>query len=386
MNRTRTRLLLALLVFGALVIPAMAIPAQAQDSSSTAPADSILNWHPINEQLYTAGQPGLEHMEALKALGINTIVSLATPSDANMQEANRAAELGMSFVSIPFGDDGPTPDDVEWFSSVMKAQDGKTVLVHCNSNRRASSFTFLYRVLVEGVDPAEALKDVEAIYDPSQSETWSNLFDQMLANATDAAVVVQPGAPGQQATFIDDADNLSLGIGTHTEADVAFMQGMIHHHAQALEMVELMDGRTNARDLIMLGKRIDVSQQSEIKLMANWLKGVGADVPMMADPDYSNGEHASHAMHGAGGDMMPGMLTPAQMQELRDAEGTEFYRLWLLFMIQHHEGALTMVEHLFSQPGAAQNQDIFHFASEVDIDQRIEILRMRQMLQNVSTN
>ena len=380
MNRTRSPLL-ALLIFWLF-----AVPVRAQDVPPAAPADSILNWHPINEQLYTAGQPGLEHMEALKALGIDTIVSLATPSEANIQEANRAAELGMSFVSIPFGDDGPTPDDVEWFSSVMKAQDGKTVLVHCNSNRRASSFTFLYRVLVEGADPAEAIKDVEAIFDPSQSQTWSNLFDQMLSDTTDAVVVVQPGAPGQQATIIDNPGDLSLGIGTFTEADVAFMQGMIHHHAQALEMVELMDGRTNARDLIMLGKRIDVSQQSEIKLMANWLKDVGADVPMMADPEYSNGEHASHAMHHADSDMMPGMLSPAQMQQLRDSEGTEFYRLWLVFMIQHHEGALTMVEHLFSQPGAAQNQDIFHFASEVDIDQRIEILRMRQMLQNVSSN
>ena len=83
---------------------------------------------------------------------------------------------------------------------------------------------------------------------------------------------------------------------------------------------------------------------------------------------------------------MPGILSPDQMQQLRDSEGTEFYRLWLTFMIQHHEGALTMVDNLFSQPGAGQNQDVFHFASEVDIDQRIEILRMRQMLQNVSTN
>lgn len=84
--------------------------------------------------------------------------------------------------------------------------------------------------------------------------------------------------------------------------------------------------------------------------------------------------------------MMPGMLSPEQMQQLRDSNGTEFYRLWVTFMIQHHEGALTMVEHLFTQPGAAQDQDIFHFASEVDIDQRIEILRMRQMLEKVAVD
>ena len=142
--------------------------------------ESILNWHPINEQLYTAGQPEPAHLAALKAKGIQTIVSLATPSDANLHEANRAAELGMSYVSIPFGDDGPTPDDVEWFNAVMQAQEGKTVLVHCNTNRRASAFTFLYRVLVEGVDPEVAIKDVEAIFDPSQSATWSRLIDQMV--------------------------------------------------------------------------------------------------------------------------------------------------------------------------------------------------------------
>lgn len=361
-----------------------AVPALAQENQE--PVESILNWHVISEQLFTAGQPGSQHMEAIRARGVDTIISLATPSEANLQEANRAAELGMSFVSIPFGDDGPTPDDVEWFSDVMQAQEGKTVLVHCNTNRRASAFTFLYQVLVEGVDPEKAIKDVQ--FDPSQSETWSNLFDQMLADTTDAPVVIQPGAPGSEGTVIEDANELSLGLGTHTEADIAFMQGMIHHHAQALEMVDLMEGRTNARDLIMLGKRIDISQVSEIKLMANWLKDVGADVPMMADPGYAKMDHGDHASHNMSGsmDMMPGMLSPDQMRQLRDSEGTEFYRFWLTFMIQHHEGALTMVENLFNEPGAGQNQDVFHFASEVDIDQRIEILRMRQMLQNVSSN
>ncbi len=359
-----------------------------------APVDSILNWHPINETLITSGQPGVDHMAALKARGIDTIVSLATPSEANLEEANRASELGMSFVSIPLGDDGPTPDDVDWFNSVMKAQEGKTVLVHCNTNRRGSSFTFLYRVLVEGVDPEEAIKDVEAIFDPSQSETWSNLFDQMLSDTTEAAVIVQPGAPGGEATFIEDASTLALGSKSYTQADVDFMAGMIHHHAQAIEMVDLIEGRTNRRDLIMLGKRIAVSQDSEIKLMVNWLRERGEDVPPIPGDDSSEGEmdHANmdhsnmdHAgMNHDGMDhemmMMPGMLSPEQMQTLRDSEGDEFYGYWLQFMIQHHEGALTMVDELFKNPGAGQDQDIFHFASEVDIDQRIEILRMREML------
>jgi len=387
-----------------ILIPFLLAPMRVVAQESNAPVESIMNWHPINEQLFTAGQPGMQHMSALKALGIDTIISLATPSGANMQEANRAAELGMSFVSIPFGDDGPTPDDVEWFSSVMQAQDGKKVLVHCNTNRRASAFTFLHRVIALGVDPEEAMKDLQ--FDPEQSSTWSNLFDQMLADTTGAAVIIQPGAPGSEGTRIDDPDALSLGMGTFTEADIAFMQGMIHHHAQALEMVQLMEGRTNARDLIMLGKRIDISQKSEIKLMANWLKEAGAEVPMMADPAYVSGAHmrhgshasghSSHAMHGSGAGMhdaaesghamMPGMLSHDQMQQLTEASGDTFYRLWLTFMIQHHEGALTMVDTLFSQAGAGQNQDVFHFASEVDIDQGIEIMRMRQMLKNVSSD
>ena len=387
-----------------ILIPFLLAPMHVVAQESNAPVESIMNWHPINEQLFTAGQPGMQHMSALKALGIDTIISLATPSSANMQEANRAAELGMSFVSIPFGDDGPTPDDVEWFSSVMQAQDGKKVLVHCNTNRRASAFTFLHRVIALGVDPEEAMKDLQ--FDPELSSTWSNLFDQMLADTTDAAVIIQPGAPGSEGTRIDDPDALSLGMGTFTEADIAFMQGMIHHHAQALEMVQLMEGRTNARDLIMLGKRIDISQKSEIKLMANWLKEAGAEVPMMADPAYVSGAHmrhgshasghSGHAMHGSvagmhdAGEsdhaMMPGMLSHDQMQQLTEASGDTFYRLWLRFMIQHHEGALTMVDTLFSQAGAGQNQDVFHFASEVDIDQGIEIMRMRQMLKNVSSD
>ena len=154
----------------------LVLPVRAQEAT----VESILNWHEINERLFTAGQPGTEHLAAIKARGVQTIISLATPSEANVAEANRVAELGMAYITIPFGDDGPTPDDVEWFNDVMKAQEGKTVLVHCNTNRRASSFTFLYQVLVEGRDPAEAIKEVEAIFDPEQSATWKALFEQMV--------------------------------------------------------------------------------------------------------------------------------------------------------------------------------------------------------------
>ena len=216
-------------------------------------------------------------------------------------------------------------------------------------------------------------------------------------SSTSGPVIVQPGAPGQSAQVIASADDIGSRSLGYTEADVAFMQGMIHHHAQAIEMVALIEDRSEARDLRMLGLRIDVSQESEIKLMQNWLRERGEEVPdlesMMghADMDQSGMDHADmdHANmdHSDGGmDMMPGMLSAEQMQQLRDSSGAEFYQLWLVFMIQHHEGALTMVDELMSSPGAAQDQDIFHFASEVDIDQRIEILRMREMLANQNTN
>ncbi|NDH90079.1 MAG: hypothetical protein EBZ22_04220, partial [Flavobacteriia bacterium] len=134
--------------------------------------------------------------------GIDTIVSLATPSEANVREANLAASLGMSFVSIPFGDDGPTPDDVEWFNDVMQAQEGKTVLVHCNTNRRAGVFTFLYRVLVEGVDPEEAMADVKTVFDPAQSATWSGLIEQMLSDTTEKECITSTISAGSLSSTI----------------------------------------------------------------------------------------------------------------------------------------------------------------------------------------
>lgn len=201
-----------------------------------------------------------------------------------------------------------------------------------------------------------------------------------------APAVVQPGAPGEATNVYGSADDIELIRPEYTEADVRFMQGMIHHHAQALEMAALVPERSNRRDLHMLAKRIEVSQKDEIRLMQDWLERRGEDAPHV---DLSTGvvhatgdgdQHAGHTGHDGAGAMMPGMLTPDQMKQLRTTEGTEFYRLWITFMIQHHEGALGMVADLFSQDGAAQDQDIFRFASEVDIDQRVEIVRMQQML------
>ena len=157
----------------------------------------------------------------------------------------------------------------------------------------------------------------------------------------------------------------------HTAADVAFMQGMIGHHAQAVEMTDLLKTRTHSDDMRKLAKRIEVSQTDEIRRMQEWLRSRGAPLP---DP---------HAHHAPGAALMPGMLTPAEMAQLAAASGPEFDKLFLELMIKHHEGALIMVRQLFASPGAAQDSDIFAFASDVDADQRMEIQRMAAMLKEL---
>jgi uncharacterized protein (DUF305 family) len=204
--------------------------------------------------------------------------------------------------------------------------------------------------------------------------------------------VVQPGAPGEASRTIDPTRLGSRPAMAYTEAEVRFMQDMMHHHAQAVEMGALVEGRTTNEDIRLVAHRIAVSQEDEMALMRRWLEDRGEHVPdihptLAPDDD----PHAHHAHHGhetvaapsAHADM-PGMLTPEQMQQLTDASGDEFDRLFLEFMIMHHEGALVMVEHLFSTEGAAQQSDTFSFASHVDSDQRIEILRMRRMLHEMN--
>ncbi|MFN8574454.1 MAG: DUF305 domain-containing protein [Gemmatimonadaceae bacterium] len=155
-------------------------------------------------------------------------------------------------------------------------------------------------------------------------------------------------------------------------ADVKFMQGMIAHHAQAIVMSALVTSRTSRNDLRLLAQRIDVSQKDEIKLMQRWLRARQQDAP---DPE---GPHEGHTMsHGM---LMPGMLTAEQMNALTASTGTEFERLFLSGMIQHHQGAITMVKELFSTNGAGQDAEVFRFASDVDTDQRAEIARMQKLL------
>jgi uncharacterized protein (DUF305 family) len=154
----------------------------------------------------------------------------------------------------------------------------------------------------------------------------------------------------------------------HTRADIRFMQGMMAHHAQAVEMTALVPDRTERADIRLLARRIAVSQEDEMALMRHWLEDRGEAVP---------GPHAHHSGEHAG---MPGMLTSQELARLRAARGDEFDRLFLKFMIHHHEGALVMVDALFATDGAGQESEIYQFASHVESDQRVEIARMRSML------
>ena len=160
----------------------------------------------------------------------------------------------------------------------------------------------------------------------------------------------------------------------YTAADVNFMQGMIGHHAQALVMAAMAPTHGANAQVSLFCKKVIISQRDEIVFMQTWLKDRGKTVP---DPDAHmdmNMDMGDHSM------LMPGMLTPEQMKQLDQARDTTFDRLFLTFMIQHHQGALTMVAKLFDSPGAGQTAEIFGYATAVDTDQRAEIERMQGML------
>jgi uncharacterized protein (DUF305 family) len=205
-----------------------------------------------------------------------------------------------------------------------------------------------------------------------------------LAHQTDASkpVVVQPGAPGQPSKTLPPSTRATLP--PRSPADVEFMQGMIMHHAQAIEMTALIRSHTENKDLRSLGARISSSQDDEIKFMKRWLTARGEPVSMhgvMAEMhDSHTSEHDMAAMN-----LMPGMLTPEQMGALRKATGAEFDRLFLTGMIQHHQGALIMVRDLFETAGAGQDAEIFGFSTDVDTGQRAEIKIMQAMLEKKST-
>ena len=187
------------------------------------------------------------------------------------------------------------------------------------------------------------------------------------ASVSHAVPIIQPGAPGEPSRVTDATTAVDLSKVRFTTADVEFMQGMISHHAQAIEMTELLKTRTTRPEMRTLAERIDLSQADEIRMMQQWLVSRGQFAP----------EQFAHHHEGM---VMPGMLTPGQMQQLSAATGAEFDRLFLEGMIAHHQGALTMVEALMKQPGAAQESELFEFVSDVEADQSAEIARMRAML------
>ena len=184
-------------------------------------------------------------------------------------------------------------------------------------------------------------------------------------------VVVQPGAPGQPTRTLPPSTRATLPPAS--TADVKFMQGMIMHHAQAVEMTALIESHTKNQALRSLGVRINRSQSDEIAFMKRWLtsRGEPAATPM----SHMHGmDMSSHQM------LMPGMLTTKQMDALKKAKEEEFDHLFLKGMIQHHNGALTMVKDLFDSAGAGQDAELFNFATDVDSGQRAEIRVMQTLL------
>jgi uncharacterized protein (DUF305 family) len=203
--------------------------------------------------------------------------------------------------------------------------------------------------------------------------------------ATAPAAAQQPAADSQASGHpAGHASSASPANATanprYTQADVEFMQHMIGHHAQALVMTGLVPERTTSESMRQLAQRIEVSQRDEIALMRHWLEARGQAAP---NPGSAH-EHHEAMDHAGAGLLMPGMLTSAQLAQLAAAKGAEFDRMFLDFMIRHHEGALTMVASLFATSGAGQEAEVFRFASDVDTDQRAEIARMRTLLNAMS--
>lgn len=167
-------------------------------------------------------------------------------------------------------------------------------------------------------------------------------------------------------------------------ADVDFMSDMIHHHGQALQMVAWVSTHGASPAIRTLGERIAVGQGDEIARMQQWLRARDQPVPEPGAPHgaATGGDHAAHGAAAGGHDaaLMPGMLTAEQMGQLDRARGAEFDRLFLTYMIQHHQGAVTMVEALFRARGASQDDTVFRLATDIHADQLAEIDRMNRML------
>ncbi len=187
------------------------------------------------------------------------------------------------------------------------------------------------------------------------------------------APIIQPGAPGEPARELSADEAIEIADTSYSPADALFMQDMIPHHHQAVEMAALVAERTNRPELIDAAGRIDASQKDEIEFMQQWLRDRGERVP---DPTEHEAMHTSR--------WMSGMATPEQMAELAASKSTAFDRLFLELMIPHHEGAVKMVEELLEQPGSAYDPVLFEFTTDVTNDQNAEIERMNVLLVGLS--
>jgi len=189
--------------------------------------------------------------------------------------------------------------------------------------------------------------------------------------AKTAPNVVQPGAPGQPSRTISAEELAEFDAPRYTEADVSFMQRMIHHHAQALRMTALVPKRAASSRLPVIAERMDLSQVAEIEQMQQWLEDRDQPAPLL---------HRRHGhAHGVGQWMMPGMLSAGHLAGLERADGRAFDRMFLQSMIRHHQGALTMVDQLYAA-GGGQESEADAFARHVVADQSIEIARMQALL------
>ena len=198
----------------------------------------------------------------------------------------------------------------------------------------------------------------------------------LVANNNENAPIIQPGAPGYPSKVLNESEATNIANTSYINADVKFLQGMIVHHEQAILMSEMADIRTNNKTILDLAKRIDASQKDEINFMESWLK----------DRDefnnISNNSHQNHKMHASMN--MEGMATPKQLDDLRNSNSTDFDRLFLKLMINHHDGALEMVEELKKYPGNAYDPILDEFVSDLINDQGVEIERMNVILVGLS--
>ena len=198
----------------------------------------------------------------------------------------------------------------------------------------------------------------------------------LVANNNENAPIIQPGAPGYPSKVLNESEATNIANTSYINADVKFLQGMIVHHEQAILMSEMADIRTNNKTILDLAKRIDASQKDEINFMESWLK----------DRDefnnISNNSHQNHKMHASM--KMEGMATPKQLDDLRNSKSTDFDRLFLKLMINHHDGALEMVEELKKYPGNAYDPILNEFVSDLINDQGVEIERMNVILVGLS--